>query len=159
MHGHPRIDNDSIRVRLIDFGGSSLDIEIRVYARTREWNDFYAIREDLLLRIKDIVETSGTGFAFSSQTLYLGKDEGLDEELSQKSEEAVARWRIGKKLPFPHFSADITEQLNDKLDYPPRGSSEYNLENEEDTEHREELLSAAPVDEQDNESDEKKRDS
>ena len=64
FHGHPRIDSETVRVRFVGYGASSLDLDIRVYARTHEWNDFYAIREDVLFRIKDIVEQSGTGFAF-----------------------------------------------------------------------------------------------
>ena len=37
-----------------------------------------------MLRVKEIVEESGTGFAFPSQTLYMGKDDGLDENRSEK---------------------------------------------------------------------------
>ena len=34
----------------------------------------------LRLRIMDLVEASGTSFAFPSQTLYLGRDAGVDAE-------------------------------------------------------------------------------
>ncbi|BCH27613.1 hypothetical protein MesoLjLb_73980 [Mesorhizobium sp. L-8-3] len=142
LHGHPRIDDETIRVRLVEFADSSLNIEIRVYARTREWNDYYAIREDLLLRIKEIVETSGTGFAFPSQTLYLGRDEGLDAGLGEKSRRAVAEWRRKGRLPFPQFHPEMAKQLSDRLDYPPRGSPDYQLGADEMTEQKEERLSS-----------------
>jgi MscS family membrane protein len=143
MQGHPRIDSDTVRVRFVGFGSSSLDIEIRIYARTREWNDFYAIREDLFLRIKEIVEKSGTGFAFPSQTVYLGRDEGVDEELGDDARKTVAQWRKNRKLPFPQFDSATSENLNDKLDYPPRGSPDYDLGTGEISEQNEELLSGS----------------
>lgn len=146
LHGHPRIDNDTIRVRFLEFANSSLNVEIRVYARTREWNDFYAIGEDLLFRVKDIVEESGTGFAFPSQTLYLSRDEGLNNELGEKSQQTVAGWRKAGRLPFPQFDPETAHRLNDMLDYPPRGSPDFRSGIEEVTEQNEERLSSAPDD-------------
>jgi MscS family membrane protein len=37
----------------------------------------------------DVVEGCGTGFAFPSQTLYLGQDNGLDPERTRAAEEAA----------------------------------------------------------------------
>ena len=37
---HLKIDNDTIRIRFTDYGSSSLDIQIRIYALTRDWNEF-----------------------------------------------------------------------------------------------------------------------
>lgn len=144
FHGHPRIDSETVRVRFADYGASSLDIDIRVYAKTREWNDFFAIKEDILLRIDDIVAQSGTGFAFPSQTLYLGKDEGLDAELGDKAKREVALWRRTSKLPFPRFAASKLEQLDDTLSYPPDGSPDFNATKEELSEGGE-SLSVGPL--------------
>ena len=69
LHSHPRIDPHTVRVRFAGYGDSSLNIDLRVYARTREWNDFFAVREDVFLRIYDIVTGAGTSFAFPSRTL------------------------------------------------------------------------------------------
>ncbi|MEE8212801.1 MAG: mechanosensitive ion channel family protein [Acidiferrobacterales bacterium] len=124
LHAHPRIDRDTIRVRFAGHGASSLDIDIRVYALTREWNDFYAIREDIFLRINDIVSAAGTGFAFPSHTLYLGRDNGLDAERSEAAVKEVRSWRRSGELPFPRFSAEKVDRLEGTLDYPPRGSVE-----------------------------------
>jgi MscS family membrane protein len=79
---HPKIDNDSQRVRFVGYGSSSLDIQIRVYALTSNFDEFHIIQEDVFLRVGEIVEESGTSFAFPSQTLYLGRDDGLDTERS-----------------------------------------------------------------------------
>ncbi len=68
---HSRVDNDPARVRFIAFGYYSLDIEIHAYILTFEQNEFLKIREELLLRILDIITRSGTSLAFPSHTKYL----------------------------------------------------------------------------------------
>ncbi len=125
LHAHPKIDGKTIRVRFTDYGPSSLDIAMRVYAYTRDWNEFYAIKEDVFLRIKEIVEGSGTGFAFPSQTLYMAKDDGLNDELTSQANTEVAGWRDEGRLPFPRLSPARVGALRDTLDYPPKGSSEW----------------------------------
>jgi len=153
FHSHPRIDPDTIRVRFAGYGASSLDIELRVYAKTREWNDFYAIKEDVLLRIAEIVKSAGTGFAFPSRTVYVSKDSGLDEELGAKAEEEVKGWRRRREYPFPKFAAAKLEKLRDTLHYPPRGSPDF-LATEEELSEGGEQLSAEPVEDVSEQTDE-----
>jgi len=121
---HPKITHDTVRVRFIGYGNSSLDIEIRAYSKTADFNEFYAIREDVMLRIKDIVSESGTGFAFPSLTMYAGRDDGLDSERGEAAKSTVAEWRKEGRLPVPDFANSLTERFRDTLDYPPRGSSQ-----------------------------------
>lgn len=119
---HPSIDNDTVRVRFVGYGASSLDLEIRVYAHAREWNGFYAIREDVFFRVKEIVENSGSGFAFSSQTLYMGKDSGLVFQLTENAINDVKYLRKSRNLPFSSFSPEKMTELKGTLDYPPKVS-------------------------------------
>ncbi len=120
---HPRIDQETVRVRFSGYGESCLNVSIRVYAKTSEWNDYYAIQEDVLLRMKDIVESSGTGFAFPTQTLHLGRDHGLDSAMSATAVETVEQWRRAGRLPFPTYSESEKNAMAETLDYPPQGSS------------------------------------
>ena len=122
LHAHPTIDPETVRVRFAGYGVSSLDIGVRVYALTHEWNEFHAIREDIYLRMNDIVRKSGSSFAFPSQTLYMGRDGGLDSELGEAAIEEVQSWRRAGELPFPGLSTEKIEQLEGTLDYPPQGS-------------------------------------
>ncbi len=75
-----------------------------------------------MLRVGEIVEEAGTGFAFPSQTLYLRRDGGLDKERSDAAMHQVQSWRSAGQLPFPHMARHHRERLADTLDYPPRGS-------------------------------------
>jgi MscS family membrane protein len=155
--GHPRIDSDTVRVRFSDYGSSSLDVSIRVYAMTREWNDFFAIKEDILFRMKTIVEQSGTGFAFPSQTLYMSKDDGVNADLGEKAKQQVSDWRRAGQLPFPNFAEARLKQLDNRVSYPPPGSPDFNATAEMLQEVGSEPLSADPFqDENERAADEKK---
>ncbi len=122
LHAHPKIDSDSLRVRFAGYGKSSLDIAIRIYALTREWNEFHAIREDVYFRVAEIIAASGTNLALPSQTLYMGRDSGLDGTRSQQAEEEVQAWRQHNDLPFPSLRPERVDELQGTLDYPPQGS-------------------------------------
>jgi MscS family membrane protein len=121
---HPKVDLDPARVRFVGYGAYSLDLEIFAYVGTPDWNEFLAIREDLLLRIMDVVEESGSGFAFPSQTLYVGHDDGLHDERSRNAEGQVREWRGRNELPLPDFAAERIEQIHDTLPYPAEGSTQ-----------------------------------
>ena len=122
LFAHPKIDRSTVRVRFVGYGAHSLDVQIRAYALTPDWNEFLAIREDVFLRVNKIVAESGTSFAFPSQTLYLGRDSGLDEKLSDAAKEQVAGWRGTGSLPFPNPAAARIDELEGTLDFPPDGS-------------------------------------
>jgi len=122
LYEHPRVDSTTARVRFIGFGQSSLDVEIFAYVLETVQESFLAVQEDLLLRIMDLVESSGSGFAFPSQTLYMSKDEGLDAEKSRRAAETVHRWRDEGELPFPDHSPAMVSHLDSTLEYPPKGS-------------------------------------
>ena len=125
LHGHPKTVHtaaDPIRVRFVGFGDFSLNVDIRAYIRTSDYNEFLAVQEDILLRIMQIVKKAGTGFAFPSSTLYHAHDGGLDSERQQGAEKQVREWALAQKLPFPDFAEDYRLQITDTLDYPPEGS-------------------------------------
>jgi MscS family membrane protein len=119
---HPKIDPDPARVRLTGFGVNSLDLTIFAYVRTTDHTDFLAVREDVLLRIMEVVEAAGTGFAFPSQTVYESTD-GFDREKARAAEEAVRRWREAGTLALPDLPPAEVAKVSDTLDYPPKGSA------------------------------------
>ena len=122
LYQHPRVDSATARIRVVGFGQSSIDLEIFAYVLENEYEAFLPVQEDLLLRIMDLVESSGSGFAFPSHTVYMGKDGGLDVEKSRAAAEAVGRWRDQGELPFPDHRPVRVSQLEGTLEYPPKGS-------------------------------------
>lgn len=123
LYAHPRVDPRPARIRLVNFGAYSLDLEIFAYVLTMDYDEFLAIQEDIYLRIMDIVEESGTGFAFPSQTTYFARDQGLNNAKGEAAEARVAEWRRTGALHLPDFPAETVAALKGTLDYPPRGSA------------------------------------
>lgn len=119
---HPMVTPDPARARFAEYGASSKDIKIFCYLYCQDQNTFLAVQEDLLLRIEDIVNESGSGFAFPSQTIYVSHDDGIDKERGKKAEEEVQKWRSSDQLPFPEFSEERRDELKDSIKYPPEGS-------------------------------------
>jgi MscS family membrane protein len=123
LYQHAKIESDSASIRFASFDASSLRLEIFAYVLTQDSNEFNAVREDLLLRIMEIVDRSGTRFAFPSQTLFLGRDSGLAPEKTAAAEKEVQQWRDQHDLPFPDFAPDERSSFRGSISYPPPESS------------------------------------
>ena len=93
LRSHSKVSPDPARVRFVGLEADSLKLEIFAYINTRDFNEFLEVQEDLILKIMDAVGESGTGFAFSSRTIYMATDTGLSEEKTQQAEQKVREWR------------------------------------------------------------------
>jgi MscS family membrane protein len=85
---HPAIESGSCRVRVMSFVGSAFQMELFAYGETGDWAQFTGIRQDVILKIAEIVEASGTRFAAPTQLTYLSRDKGVDAE---KANDLVGR--------------------------------------------------------------------
>jgi len=63
---HPRLERGA-RVRLIGFGQQSFDVEVVGTVATTSFDELLVVREDVLLRIVDLLRASGTGLALPAQ--------------------------------------------------------------------------------------------
>jgi MscS family membrane protein len=123
FYEHPLVETQSARIRFVQFGGSSLDLEVFAYVLVTDYGRFLEVQEDLLLRIMDIIEASGTGVAFPSSTTYLARDSGLDHTRTEKAIEAVQRWRQERELPFPNFHPARISEFEGSIEYPSQDSA------------------------------------
>jgi MscS family membrane protein len=73
---HPKVDSPG-RVRMVGFGPNSLKVEIFSYVHAVDMDEFLEVQEELSLRLMELVEAAGTGFALNSQTLYIARDRAL----------------------------------------------------------------------------------
>ena len=60
-------------VRVDKFADSSIDMYIRCFTKTDDWDEWLAVKERLAIQIKQIVEKNGASFAFPSQSIYVEK--------------------------------------------------------------------------------------
>jgi len=80
LTSHAKIENRTVRVRLIELAATALNVELVCYILTRDFEEFAAVREDVLLHIMRLVEDSGASLASPSQKLYLSQDSGSDKD-------------------------------------------------------------------------------
>ncbi len=73
---------ETMLVNFDNFGDSSLDIFIYTFTATANWERYLAIREDINLKIMQIVEANGSSFAFPSQSIYVESLPGEPKPLS-----------------------------------------------------------------------------
>lgn len=62
LREHPQVDASTARAQFCGFGNTALRIEISAYLLTADFQEYAAIREELFLRIMDIVGASGGKF-------------------------------------------------------------------------------------------------
>jgi len=63
LANRPDVEMGKIPVRLVGMGSYSLDIEINVYVKTADYDEFLAAQQDLLLKLLQVVEQAGAALA------------------------------------------------------------------------------------------------
>jgi MscS family membrane protein len=92
FENHSRIETSTLRVRLIEIA-TALNVEIFSYVLTRDFNEFATVREELLLKIMDLVEDAGASVALPSQTIYVRRDSGLEEDKAVNAVKKISELR------------------------------------------------------------------
>lgn len=82
-------DKEGIKTTLLvyldRFSDSSIDILIYTFSKTVNWQEWLAVKEDVLLKIWEILDHHQLEFAFPSQTLYFDKQNILENYREIKS--------------------------------------------------------------------------
>jgi MscS family membrane protein len=72
LQQHPGIDaTQTLIVNFNQFGASSLDILIYTFTRTTVWTEYHEMKQDVLLKIGDIIGKHGAEISFPTQTLHV----------------------------------------------------------------------------------------
>ncbi len=70
LANHPDIDHNKIlMVNFNSYGPSSLDFFIYTFTKTTVWAEYHVIKQDILLKILDIIHRAGADVAYPTQTL------------------------------------------------------------------------------------------
>ena len=64
-------EHSSFFVRIDSFSDSSIDMLVQAFTVTNDWGEYLKIKENLAVKIIEIVDINSTGFAFPSQSLYV----------------------------------------------------------------------------------------
>jgi len=76
LQNHPDIDESQTLIVNFDlFNHSSLDFFIYTFTKTTNWILFHEVKQDVLLKVADIVIEHGAEFAFPTRQLHMDKDD------------------------------------------------------------------------------------
>lgn len=80
LDGHPSIENGA-RIRVNAFGGAAFELELFAYVKTNDWPQFTGIRQEVVMKIAEIVEGAGARFAAPTRLTYVSRDgEAIEEK-------------------------------------------------------------------------------
>ena len=72
LMNHPEIDtSQTLMVNFNSFSESSLDFFVYTFTRTTVWTRYHEIKQDVLLKISDIVAAHGAEIAYPTSTLHM----------------------------------------------------------------------------------------
>lgn len=72
LQNHPEIDaSQTLIVNFNTFGPSSLDFFIYTFTKTTKWVHYHEVKQDVLLKVAEIIERHGAQIAFPTQTLHI----------------------------------------------------------------------------------------
>jgi len=72
LKNHPEIDkNATLIVNFNEFAASSLNFFIYTFTETTNWVKFHEVKQDVMLKVVDIVANAGAEMAFPTQTLHV----------------------------------------------------------------------------------------
>lgn len=79
LRGHDEIDaTQTLIVNFTRFNDSSLDIMVYTFTHTTEWVRYHEVKQDVMLRIGEIIARHGAEIAFPTRTLHLPDTLRLD---------------------------------------------------------------------------------
>jgi len=74
LKNHEKIKHDEsyhLIVKLNNFGKSSIDLYLSYFVNSLNWESYLSINEEILIKIREIVLSNNSDFAYPTQTLYL----------------------------------------------------------------------------------------
>lgn len=87
VHAHEDIAQDqTIMVNFDVYGPHSLDIMVFCFTRTRDWAEYHRVREDVMLKIGEIIQSHNAEIAFPTRTLKVEMAEAMAREKKGKPE-------------------------------------------------------------------------
>jgi len=72
LRAHEAIDSEqTLMVNFVEFGASSIDFFVYCFTKTTVWTEFHAVKQDVLLKIADIIEQHNAEIAFPTRSVLL----------------------------------------------------------------------------------------
>lgn len=72
LRQHPDIDTShTLMVNFVTFAASSINFFVYTFTKTTVWTEFHKIKQDILLKIENIISSHGAEIAFPTSTIHM----------------------------------------------------------------------------------------
>lgn len=111
LKNHEDIETEqTLIVNFLAFNASSLDIMVYTFTKTTQWVRFHEVKEDVLLKISEIIESYGAEVAFPTRTLHL--PDGLKVDSSGRNGKASESGKDGGQEQSTETQVETTDDSN-----------------------------------------------
>ena len=96
LRAHPELDtNRTLMVNFTAFAPSSLDFFLYCFTKTTVWSEYHVVKQDVLLKVLEIIDRHGAQVAFPTSTLHVpdGIAVRQEDEAARKAHEAAGAHR------------------------------------------------------------------
>jgi MscS family membrane protein len=106
---HPKVEDASARVRLLNLAENAIEVQIYAYILTREYREFLGVQEELILQAMDVLENSGAAVAVPGQTTMVTRDSWIDPQKAAAAQKAMEKSRDPgvPGMQHPPLAADV----------------------------------------------------
>ncbi len=96
-------------MRLLKLGENAIEVEIYAYILVREYREFLAVQEELILQAMDVLENSGAAVALPTQTTMVTRDAWIDPQKAAAAQKAMEKSRDPgvPGMQRPELAADV----------------------------------------------------
>jgi MscS family membrane protein len=88
-----KVEETSARVRLLKLAENSIEIELYAYIAVREYREFLALQEELILQAMEVLESTGAAVALPTQTTMVTREVWVDPQKAAAAQKAMDKSR------------------------------------------------------------------
>jgi MscS family membrane protein len=86
---NPKVEASTSRVRILRFGDYAVEVEIYAYILERDWGNYLAAQEALILDVLDTLDRTGGALALPSQSTIVTQDAWVNPEKAAAAKQAM----------------------------------------------------------------------
>jgi MscS family membrane protein len=102
---NPKVEGPTSRVRILRFGDYAVEVEIYAYILERDWGNYLAAQEALILDVLDTLDRTGGAMALPSQATIVTQDAWVNPEKAAAAKQAMDSARTSAPASFSDGSA------------------------------------------------------
>ncbi len=96
---HPKVEASTARVRVLKLGDNGIEVEIYAFIMDRDYGEYLAVQEDLILQVIETLERTGAAVALPTQTTTVIRDAWVDPEKAAAAKDAAQKNRESSPRP------------------------------------------------------------